>query len=235
MSTSTKLEPSILLPGTQCLSRFAKLKVKQIPALDEIMGSGANPECSAQEPFTPLSTLVVTQNPDNTYAVLNDLELIAPEARRIASQHVWALVVQFNNSNARDEDLMRRHLAFVEPSRCARSHSEFVAATQRGVIDGLPELYVGDHVDPRGYVAVSAILPSGQLARSTFQRIRKSFLSVATNLRRKTAGEIPRRDASPPIDTGMNPIDSATTADKEATKKKRTKQTKESGGQGELF
>lgn len=209
--------------------------MRHIPALQEIMGSKANPDSPAERIYTPVNTLFVEQNDDGTYSVLNDLRLISPEAARIRSSHVRAMIVQFDKTGSRDEDVLRRHLSFIEPCRRTRSLSAFVEAIQRGAIDGISELYVSSNVDPRGYVAISALFPSGQLAKSTFQRLRKSFLAVTKKIEKAKPSEMPPKIQNPTI-AAENQL-SSTSTDAEIGKdmKSKKKGNKDPGGQGELF
>jgi hypothetical protein len=166
-----------ITPSTWVTIRVRIVESQLIPALSRIMGAKDPDENAILGLFLPLRALLVTENPDRTYAVLNDLGTIAPEASRSAAEYVIAFHVEFDPDRPDDESALRTLLALVEPVRQARTVKQYIKDAQRGSFDALAPLYAGNRVDPRKRVAASSMLPFGQLARSTFQRICRALVA----------------------------------------------------------
>ncbi len=173
---SNRTRRRALLPGIHVEGRHEIVDTSKIPALYAIMGSKAATDSIADDIFEPLMSLFLTKNQDDSFAVLNDLTLIEPEASRLTCKHTEAIVLRFADNQRRQEELLRTHLTCVMPARRAHSAKTFIKSAVRGAYDGLVELYADATLDVRGWLACKSLFPNGAFTKPTFQRIKKKTL-----------------------------------------------------------
>ena len=215
--------PGEFAPNTRVNIQVIIVEAGSIPALSELMGTDSSARESVLGVFFPLRALVITQNQDGT---------IAPEATRSTSKYVIAALARFENDGLPEESIIRTLLAKVDPVRQARTNLQYIKDAQRGAFDEFANLYAGDRVDPRKWVAASAMLPLAQLAKSTFQRILKA---LKAKKKKKRKGGQPESGASaiansPNPDQPEKPKMANTDEDKSVDSK-----TTRLGDQRELF
>ena len=191
---------------TTCVTIHIRIvETRLIPALSQIMETVDRKEEAILDLFLPLRALFLTENPDGTYAVLNDLRTIAPEASRSNARYAIAFHVEFDPDRPEDDAAFRTLFALVEPVRQARTVKQYIKDAQRGAFDVLAPLYAGNRVSPRKRVAASSMLPIDQLPRSTFQRICRALLAPKRDPRSKknketsTSRSAAPTSSSPPV------------------------------------
>ena len=164
-----------ILPSVVVYGREAVILVESLPALSAVMARRMSSKYHGDHVFSPFRRLFVTSNPDDTYSTLNDLELIAPEATSAPAKYVSVLILEFGPDQAREENLVRRFLQYVEPARQSVSIAAFMEDLIRGFIDGLTQLYIGHRRKASGLLAGRALMMPGQLCRSTYYGIRAAM------------------------------------------------------------
>ncbi|MCU7805630.1 MAG: hypothetical protein KZQ96_20780 [Candidatus Thiodiazotropha sp. (ex Lucinoma borealis)] len=217
-----------ILPSTWVTIRVLIVEKRLIPALSQVMGTIDDNEETTFGAFIPLRALFVTQNPDGTYAVLNDLRTISPEASHSTADYIITFLIEFDPDRPEDEAIVRTLLALIEPVRQTRTIQQYIKDAQRGAFDAIAPLYAGNRVNPRKRVAASSMLPTGQLARSTFQRIYKALLAPKRKPKAKGSNETGLGESA-----ATNAINSQN--QQQHTQKEDRQLVERPGVQGELF
>ena len=192
---SRKFEAMWLMPGVSAPCCDAILPLCQIPALQALLPAAETATTDEQQrPYDPARRVYVSQNEDDTFSVLNDVELIRPDIIRIAPNRIRACIVRLEEPL---ESLFRAYLLLIEPTCRKYSGAQFIDKAQTGCLDAVTHLYMDSPCNPRGYKALGSVLVGGQLPHSTFYRRRQKHRSPQTANEEEPRAK-PNQDAQEP-------------------------------------
>lgn len=191
-----KAKPSLYewVPGIRAKGVLAVVPIHRIPAIDKIVSQHTDTTAATESVFLPSVRIVVTENTNGSFAVLNDLNLILPELTRIQSNLIEVTVLDTGtlDPDSDDEEAMRAFFLHVLPYRHIGSVSRIAKFSSKGLYNSLHRVYGSDRSEPGKFSAVSALFPNKQIAKSTFNRIvaerkkpSKKTLRNAANQKRK--------------------------------------------------
>lgn len=169
-TASLDFESTALMPGVLVPAACRTVPIGAIPALRDLVGSGQASSAEARGPvYDPPRRIYVTENPDSTFSLMNDPEILRPDLGRTPFSEIRVCVLRFADQQV--EDQVRKHLLYVDTTRCLHSAAEFATRVRAGLLDAVLAPYsaaVGR--DLRGFATASLVLPKDQLSKSTFHR-----------------------------------------------------------------
>ena len=168
-TTSLDFEPTTLMPGVTVPAACSSVPIVKIPALCDLVGSDKRSNAEARGPvYDPPRRIYVTENPDSTFSLLNDPEILRPDLGRIRFSVIRVCVVRFPDQGV--EDLFRKYLLFVDTTRRLYSEFEFAVRVREGHLNAVSAVYSEKGRDLRSFATASSLLTEKQLSKSTFHR-----------------------------------------------------------------
>ncbi|HNP63509.1 MAG TPA: hypothetical protein PKH39_06195 [Woeseiaceae bacterium] len=192
------------VPGIRANGVYAIVPIHRIPAIDKIVSQHTDTTVATESVFLPSVRIVVTENTNGSFAVLNDLDLILPELTRIESSQIEVTVLDAKtlDPDSDDEEAMRSFFVNVLPYRHLGNVAGIAEMSSEGLYDSLCRIYGSKRSEPGKFTAVSALFPNKQVAKSTFDRIvaelqepsKKTLRNAANQKRKKLAKDKKKKE-----------------------------------------
>ena len=168
-TASIDFVPTALIPGVVVPAACRSVPIGAIPALHDLVGLDQKSSPEVRGPvYDPPRRIYVTENPDSTFSLLNDPEILRPDLRRTRFSEIRVCVVRFPDQ--RVEDLLRKHLLYVDTTRRRHSESKFAAMVWAGHLDPVLAPFSEKGRALRCFASASSLLTENQLSKSTFHR-----------------------------------------------------------------
>jgi hypothetical protein len=178
-SSILEVVPEIYAPGES-----ETVAIEQVPALQKISCDRRPSDQAINSTFRPAREIYVTKNANGTFATLNNLLLIAPEACRITSSRVRVTVLDLSASSEEEIEEIRSYLLYVDPFRHVGSGPEIAELAYEGIYDSLGQRYGSERSVPGKFQATAALFPDNPLAKSTFDRVQAERKDPSKKTRR---------------------------------------------------
>ena len=175
MNKSTRFEPTQVLPGVVLGLRQVKPRIRDIPAIAELVGEqryqlGEDCDC-----ISMARTPYVASNPDDTLELISPVQFIKPDIEGSPAIYVSATEIERRPDSLGAIELLRSHLVVIDANRKSISDAELLKLIFEGQIDSVLELFLrGRSIETRGLLAVLSTFGEGRFKPETYYRHKRS-------------------------------------------------------------
>ena len=212
MSKSTQFEPTQVLPGVVLWLRPVKIRIRDVPAIAEIVGEKkyqVNEDCDC---ISMVRTPYVASNPDCSFELISDPCIIKPDIEGSPAVYVNATEIERRTDSIGAIELLRSHLVVIDANRKSISDEELLKLIFEGQIDSVLQLFLrGRSVKTRGLLALLTAFGEGRFKPETYYRHKRPDETTDDGDSNQSASdeEIPT-EAQPPKETIKPPITAPT-------------------------